>query len=151
MYQRVHLANINKFKSTINSGYDYTEWHELQVQFKGIYAVSTTYMYQRVHLANINKFKSTISSGCDYTEWHELQVQFKGMQFPRIHLIVSLLSGIHQICICFDVPMQSDTVWCKCLTGKILTNLTNQSSIIILIFYISINNLSPSTCNTVSP
>ena len=40
----------------------------------------------------------------------------KGIIFPRIQLVVSLFSGIHQICIPtfpFDPPMLSDTLMSK--------------------------------------
>ena len=50
-----------------------------------------------------------------YKESHGLQVTIgldQGYYFPRIQINVSLLSGIHQICIPafpFDLPTQSDT------------------------------------------
>ena len=59
---------------------------------------------------------------CLYKEWHKLQIQIKGIYVPRIQL-VSLPSGIHQICIPafpFDPPTQSDTY--TQLTSRFLQN-----------------------------
>ena len=89
--QIYRLNIINKFKPIINSG-SLVRKH-LVTKFKVI---------DSILLTNSNP-QSIVVLLCLYKEWH---------YFPGYKLFVSLLSGIHQICIPafpFDPPTQSGT------------------------------------------